>query len=204
MQTAPNDNARHLPQDQAAKQAQGQLTAAPSSPGEKAQASVWKPVVARVVLGGFALLGLAAVGALSMFAGLDGARASSPRVVSRAADSALLRAAPLPAPSASASAANELPAAAPSAGPALTTACNAGRTADGKVVLNLATLDDLRTLPGIGQKRAQAILALRDKLKKFRKIQELRRVRGIGAKTLNKLAPKLLVDPPPGAGCSST
>jgi competence protein ComEA len=67
------------------------------------------------------------------------------------------------------------------------------------VILNLATVADLRTLPGIGEKRAHAILSLRDKLKRFRKIQELRRVRGIGAKTLQRLAPKLLVDPPPGS-----
>jgi len=165
--------------------------------------SVWKPVVTRVVLSGLALVGLAGVGAASMLAGLDGARANSPQVTATHSPSGAARpdafVAAIPsaategsAPSpAAASASNQVTATAPAA-------CSAGRTADGRVILNLATVADLRTLPGIGQKRADAILALRDKLKRFRRIQELRRVRGIGAKSLQKLTPKLLVDPPPG------
>lgn len=166
--------------------------------------SVWKPVVTRVVLSGLALVGLAGVGAASMLAGLDGARANSPRVAAAQVPSG----APHLAPSASAAGGATPEAKGEQAPPAVTAssqapasvpaACSAGRTADGKVILNLATVADLRTLPGIGQKRADAILALRDKLKRFRRIQELRRVRGIGAKTLQKLTPKLLVDPPPG------
>jgi competence protein ComEA len=157
-------------------------------------ATVWKPVIFRVVLGGLALLGLAGVGAASMLAGLDGARANPPSAMpatsSSASDTAALGSASAPLPAASA----------PPAPVALApNACTAGRTPDGKVILNLATLDDLRTLPSIGPKRAQAILSLRDKLKKFHRIQELRRVRGIGAKTLQKLAMKILIDPPPGS-----
>lgn len=152
-------------------------------------ATVWKPVIVRVVLGGVALLGLAGVGAASMLAGLDGARANPP------ASSAVHMS-------------TSSPTAASAAGAALTAAASplalapdacAARTADGKVILNLATMADLRTLPNIGQKRAQAILNLREKLKKFHRIQELRRVKGIGAKTLQKLAPKILVDAPPGS-----
>ena len=172
--------------------------------------SVWKPVFTRVVLSGLALVGLAGVGAASMLAGLDGARANSPQVttanvppVTESPDplaTATLSETPPkngtpPLPAASAS--SQVTATAP-------VACSAGRTADGRVILNLATVADLRTLPGIGQKRADAILALRDKLKRFRKIQELRRVRGIGAKSLQKLTPKLLVDPPPGECGSAT
>ncbi len=60
-----------------------------------------------------------------------------------------------------------------------------GLTADGKVILNLATITDLRKLPGIGQKRAQAILDLRQKLGgRFRKVTDLLRVKGIGGKRL--------------------
>ena len=162
-------------------------------------ANVWKPVVVRVVLSGLALLGLAGVGAASMLAGLDGARANSPQAIaarSASHPSAIASAEPAP----SASAVSALPAASstPDASAAPAAPACAGRTPDGKVILNLATIADLRTLPGIGQKRADAILVLRDKLKHFKRIQELRRVRGIGAKTLMKLAPKLLVDPPPG------
>jgi competence protein ComEA len=162
--------------------------------------SVWKPVITRVVLSGLALLGLAGVGAASMFAGLDGARANSPRVTVAQSPSSTINPVSTPdsaSPAASGGAAAPPASASSQSQPPATATC-AGRTADGRVVLNMATVADLRTLPGIGQKRADAILALRDKLKKFRRIQELRRVRGIGAKTLQKLAPKLLVDPPPG------
>jgi competence protein ComEA len=137
-----------------------------------------------------------------MLAGLDGARANPPSpsamhagssgpAVASAAGSAL----PSQLASSDAATSNS-----PKTGSsAAQDACTAGRTPDGKVILNLATMADLRTLPNIGQKRAQAILTLREKLKKFHRVQELRRVRGIGAKTLQKLAPKILVDPPAGA-----
>ena len=168
--------------------------------------TVWKPVILRVVLGGLALLGLAGVGAASMLAGLDGAHANPPQAASNHAK--------VNAPAAASAAGSSLPQpnAVAEASPALGGSrtpnvpapgmCNAGRTADGKVILKTATVADLRTLPGIGEKRAQAILSLRDKLKKFRRVQELRRVRGIGAKTLQRLAPNLLIDPPAGS-CTS-
>lgn len=57
------------------------------------------------------------------------------------------------------------------------------------VDLNTATMDDLRRLPGIGQKRATAILELRAKLGGFRKIEDLMRVRGLGRATIKRLRP---------------
>jgi len=168
--------------------------------------TVWKPVILRVVLGGLALLGLAGVGAASMLAGIDGAHANPPQAASNhtpvnapAVTSA--SGAPVAQPGSSGDAA---PTAGSPGSPVVSApaACNVGRTPDGKVILNTATVADLRTLPGIGEKRAQAIMSLRDKLKKFHRVQELRRVRGIGAKTLQRLAPKLLIDPPAGS-CSS-
>lgn len=75
---------------------------------------------------------------------------------------------------------------------------SAGRLPDGRVILNSATPSDLTTLPGIGQKRAEAIIALRTKLKGFRKLSDLLRVKGIGVKSLRKLEPKLVLDPPSG------
>ena len=161
------------------------------APNEKRPVNVWKPVVVRVVLSGLALLGLAGVGATSMLAGLDGARAHASQLAAGSPVNSSLPAAQPPATS------SAQPAASNSAPPAAAPACS-GRTPDGKVILNLATVADLRTLSGIGQKRADAILALRDKLKRFKRIQELRRVRGIGAKTLLRLSPKLLIDPPAG------
>lgn len=75
----------------------------------------------------------------------------------------------------------------------------AGLTADGKVILNTANAAELERLPGIGPARATAILALRARLKKFRKPTDLLRVRGIGQKTLKRMLPHLVVDPPPPA-----
>lgn len=165
---------------------------------------VWRPVIVRVVLGGLALLGLAGVGAVSMVAGLDGARANPP--TPSAANSGMTGF-PLASAANASQATSTIPpggkeSAPGSVSPAPTPApdaCTAGRTPDGKVILNLATVTDLRTLPNIGQKRAEAILTLREKLKRFHRVQELRRVRGIGAKTLQKLSPKILIDPPPGS-----
>ncbi len=173
------------------------MTAPPAAP-----ATVWKPVIMRVVLGGLALLGLAGVGAASMLAGLDGARANppSPSVTHASSNGpAAASAAGSALPSQLAPPNGEKAASGSPAPAAAADGCTAGRTPEGKVILNLATMADLRTLPNIGQKRAQAILNLREKLKKFHRIQELRRVRGIGAKTLQKLAPKILVDPPAGS-----
>lgn len=69
-------------------------------------------------------------------------------------------------------------------------------TADGKVILNLATELELRKLPGIGHARAQAILTLRDKLGRFRRVEELLRVKGIGKKRLTALRARVVLDPP--------
>lgn len=69
-------------------------------------------------------------------------------------------------------------------------------TADGKVILNLAGEEDLRRLPGIGPAKAKAILELRAKLKKFRRVEDLLRVKGLGRKKLARLRPLLVIDPP--------
>lgn len=67
---------------------------------------------------------------------------------------------------------------------------------DGRVVLNRATEEQLIRLPGIGPARARAILALRDRMGRFRSVDQLRRVKGIGRKTLQRLAPLIVVDAP--------
>jgi competence protein ComEA len=66
--------------------------------------------------------------------------------------------------------------------------------ADGKVILNLAAEEDLRRLPGIGRTRAQAILALRTRMKKFTQIEDLLKVKGIGRRFLARLRPMIRVD----------
>lgn len=67
-------------------------------------------------------------------------------------------------------------------------------TEDDPVYLNDATVDDLRRLPGIGEKRALAILELRRKLGRFKQIEDLLRVKGIGRATLRRLRPLVRVD----------
>lgn len=64
------------------------------------------------------------------------------------------------------------------------------------VNLNLATLDQLETLPGIGRKTAERIIEHRTKNGNFKKIEELMNVKGIGEKSFLKLKPMIVVTPP--------
>jgi competence protein ComEA len=74
-------------------------------------------------------------------------------------------------------------------------------TKDGKVILNLATVADLEKLPGVGKKKAAAILALRDKLGgRFKSLGELARVRGIKRKFIERIKDKVVLDAPKDEG----
>lgn len=66
---------------------------------------------------------------------------------------------------------------------------------EARVNLNTATLAELLTLPGIGETRAQAILAYRAEHGPFTRIEELQNVSGIGPATYEKLAPYVTVGP---------
>lgn len=59
--------------------------------------------------------------------------------------------------------------------------------ADGRVELNTATLEQLCTLPGIGESRARAILAYREEYGGFSVTEELMQVSGIKEGTFNRL-----------------
>jgi competence ComEA-like helix-hairpin-helix protein len=63
--------------------------------------------------------------------------------------------------------------------------------------LNRATPDDLLQLPGIGPGLAARIVDTRARDGAFGSIDELRRVRGIGRTTLERLRPLLAVGPAP-------
>ncbi|HEX2731383.1 MAG TPA: helix-hairpin-helix domain-containing protein [Polyangiaceae bacterium] len=84
--------------------------------------------------------------------------------------------------------------AAPSTSPAASTSATPGVTSDGKVILNLATVEDLDRLPKVGKKTAERIIELRTRLGRFKRLTDLLRVKGIGNKTLQKMLPMLVLD----------
>ncbi|MDO4554713.1 MAG: ComEA family DNA-binding protein [Lachnospiraceae bacterium] len=58
---------------------------------------------------------------------------------------------------------------------------------DSRLDLNAATLEELMTLPGIGEKRAEAILKLREQKGNFATIEDLLEVEGIKEGIYNKI-----------------
>lgn len=71
-----------------------------------------------------------------------------------------------------------------------------GLLADGRIVLNEASENELTKLPGVGPSRARAILALRQRLTRFKAVEDLLRVKGIGRKMLRRMKPSLVLDRP--------
>jgi competence ComEA-like helix-hairpin-helix protein len=65
------------------------------------------------------------------------------------------------------------------------------------VNLNTATVQDLMTLPGIGQTRAEAIFDFRRKNGQFHSVNDLLVVHGISKKRLDLIRPYITVGPPP-------
>lgn len=61
--------------------------------------------------------------------------------------------------------------------------------------LNTATAEQLETLPGVGEVKAAAILAVRAERGGFRSVEELESVRGIGPALLGKLRARVKVGP---------
>ncbi len=62
--------------------------------------------------------------------------------------------------------------------------------------LNAASAADLTGLPGIGQGKADAILAYRDAHGGFSSVEELLEVAGIGPSVLEKITPYITVNDP--------
>ena len=69
-----------------------------------------------------------------------------------------------------------------------------GQAKSALVNLNTATEADFQTISGIGQKRAQDIIAYREANGRFKSVDELKNVSGIGAKTLEKLKEYVTVE----------
>lgn len=61
----------------------------------------------------------------------------------------------------------------------------------GKLNLNTATVEQLQLLPGVGPSKAERIVTWRKKNGGFKRVADLRKVKGFGYKTLKKLEPYL-------------
>lgn len=88
------------------------------------------------------------------------------------------------------------PAGPPPGGPAgegVSAAAGPAVRPDGLLDLNLATVDDLDALPGLGPVLAERIVRHREEIGRFTEVGELRDVSGIGEKTFQDLAPLVVV-----------
>jgi len=63
--------------------------------------------------------------------------------------------------------------------------------------INEANIDELILLPGIGKAKARAIVRYREENGRFSRIEDLVKVPGIGAKTLEKLKPYITISKAP-------
>ena len=64
----------------------------------------------------------------------------------------------------------------------------------GVVNLNTATVEELQLLPGIGEARARAVIAVRKQRGGFKSLEDLLQVKGIGEVGLDRLRPHVTVN----------
>ncbi|WP_081414981.1 helix-hairpin-helix domain-containing protein [Ectobacillus panaciterrae] len=62
-----------------------------------------------------------------------------------------------------------------------------------KIVVNIATKEELEKIPGIGPKKAESILKYREQHGPFQKAEDLLEVDGIGEKSLEKIKEQIIV-----------
>jgi len=65
------------------------------------------------------------------------------------------------------------------------------KTITGKLNLNTASAEQLQLLPGVGPAKAERVVAWRGKHGTFKRVADLRKVKGFGYKSLKKLEPYL-------------
>lgn len=68
-----------------------------------------------------------------------------------------------------------------------------GEDSDGKININSATKDELMTLSGIGEKKAQAIISYRESHGGFQSAEELMEVEGIKTGTYEKIKDRIKI-----------
>ncbi|MFC3032381.1 ComEA family DNA-binding protein [Pseudoalteromonas fenneropenaei] len=75
------------------------------------------------------------------------------------------------------------------------TAINSGsvseKIATQLININTASVEDLASLPGIGKRKAEAIIAYREQQGEFKSVEELTQVKGIGEKLVAKLKDRI-------------
>jgi competence protein ComEA len=82
---------------------------------------------------------------------------------------------------------------APAAAPAQNSKAQSATPTTEKVNINTATAEQLQTLPGIGPALAKSIVDYRTKTGKFKKIEELINVKGVGEKKFEQIKDRLTV-----------
>ena len=65
---------------------------------------------------------------------------------------------------------------------------------EGKLNINTATSIEIQMLPGIGQKKADAIVTYRTAHGPFKSVNELDKIKGIGKAKLNLIRPFCMLD----------
>ncbi len=153
--------------------------------------SVWAPVLAKGAGVALVLVLLGVIGSGALDGWLSPPQAMAASRFTRAPEAPRSTAGPVASASGSATPVS-------SASASASASARGAVTSDGKIVLNLAGLDDLEKIPGVGKKKAQAILALRERLGgRFKSLNDLTRVRGIKRKFLERIKGFVVLDPPP-------
>ncbi|WP_334027513.1 ComEA family DNA-binding protein [Alteromonas sp. P256] len=71
---------------------------------------------------------------------------------------------------------------------------NSSQSVANKLDLNVASLAELQTLPGVGVSKAKAIINYREQVGPFLEVAQLTEVKGIGNKMLSKIQSLVKVD----------
>ncbi len=165
--------------------------ASDASAAKRTWLALWSPVLLKLALAGAALTGMALIGVLSERYELEQRPDEQWRIVQKLSPTLLARANAAPLASAA-------PASSAQAATAHSNAPDDAVPVERKIILNVATSEELQRLPGVGQKRAEAIIELRTRLKGFKRLTDLLRVKGIGPRSLKRMLPLLELNPPAG------